>query len=235
MRKGFIGILGIITCIAMGCDRPEPDTGEPGDMSIVTDLTAALEAGYEVTSAVVTLLHLETDTTVTVALDIDGASATGSATLRPGQWQVTVELFEETELLGQGVETVTVLSGNVTQVKMRIVLVSGGMEIIVDWGESSTLIGDVGHLPVEIQIQAVDGTLQIEGLSKIGWEIEVLEIPGEGGQIEKAPGVITTPNVSMLNLTGTDRAITQLTSWIGGGSPLERRPWTPKRSRWNAG
>jgi hypothetical protein len=66
---------------------------------------------------------------------------------------------------------------------------------------------------VEVEIAGV-GTFRANGLSRIGWDIEVIAVPTDAGRTHKESGVLTYTDVAMLGLVGTQSDARALAAWI---------------------
>jgi hypothetical protein len=78
-----------------------------------------------------------------------------------------------------------------------------------------TYVADVSDRPIPIAIGDL-GDFTITGLSRIGWDIEVIStmVDPDRGRIKQDAGLITYPDITMRHVTGGDTAVAALSSWL---------------------
>jgi hypothetical protein len=213
-RTAFLGLFLLAGAVACGDGIAGTDDG--GMVTVAVDLGQARTAGFDIDRVTVTFTHADTEEEVSRGLQISGTSASGEVDLRPGRWDVEVSLYDGEQLAGSGAGSVLVLTGFITEVNIAIELATGGVVITVDWAEDfAGLIADLSHRPVQVEIAGI-GDFTVSGLSRIGWDIEVIETPSQQGRTDKNSGVLTYPDVAMVGLTGIEQDAEQLAAWIQG-------------------
>ena len=93
--------------------------------------------GYDITRVHVTMTHPDTGTEVAADLTVNADEETASGTitnLRVGVWDIVVELYEGETLIGTGTGTGEVTTGIMGSVIIDIILETGGLNIVVNWG-----------------------------------------------------------------------------------------------------
>ena len=199
-----------------GCTGEIVGSDDDGAVEVVFDVTNALSKGVDVDQALVTFEATETDEVVAVGLKVRGHKATATVSLKPGQWDIVVELLEGEEVVGFGNASTVVMAGFVTEVNIRIELETGAVQITVEWDQDfGGLIADLSDRPILVEISGI-GTYQVHGLSRIGWDIEVIETPTTGGRSHKDPGAVSFPDIMLLNLTSSLADAEALAAWING-------------------
>lgn len=213
-RTALLGFFLLAGAVACGDDIAGAD--DAGAATVVVDLGEARTAGFDIDRVIVTFTHTDTEEEVTHSLQISGTSASGEVELRPGRWDVEIALYDGEDLAGSGAGSVLVLSGFITEVNIAIELATGGVLITVDWAEGfGGVIADLSHRPVQVEIAGI-GDFTVRGLSRIGWDIEVIETPTQEGRTDKNSGVLTYPDIAMVGLTGIEEDAERLTAWIQG-------------------
>jgi hypothetical protein len=219
-RLCFVGLLLAAAVAACGDDGVGP--GETGTVSVVLNLDPPRHVGFDIDRVVIRFEHSASDEVVTRDLDVSGSSVSTEVSLRSGRWDVAIELYDGDALAGSGTGTVVVVPGFVTEVNVAIELATGGVRITVEWAEGfHGVIADLSHQPVEVWIGGV-GTYRVHGLSRIGWDIEVIEVPTQEGRTHKESGLLSYADVVMLGLTGAQSDAQALVAWIDG--PPDPRP-----------
>ena len=117
-------------------------TEKIGNVEFSLDLTYAKAVGYTITRVQATLIH-QTATIDSVQQDLTVDSDNGTAidtihNLRTGTWDVEVELFEGTTLVGSGTGEVTVTTSATAEVDIYINLDTGSASIRAHWELSDT-------------------------------------------------------------------------------------------------
>ena len=70
----------------------------------------------------------------------------------------------------------------------------------------------VGSIPIVIDDI---GSFTIGGLSRIGWDVEIVET---GGFPARAPGEVTVPDITMTSITGSETEVSALKTWVEQGA-----------------
>lgn len=84
--------------------------------------------------------------------------------------------------------------------------------------DPTTLVRDISDRPVEITTPA--GAYLVHGLSRIAWEIEVIESAVSPTYVEKFPGAIGVPDITMTGIEGSSQALALLSGWATSPSPM---------------
>jgi hypothetical protein len=190
--------------------------GDAGSVEVAFDIGAAVAAGFDIDAVAVTFVNRDLEERVEVDLRVRGTTATGVVSLRAGQWDVIVELYEGGELAGTGSASTVVVPGLVTKLKVKIQLDTGSVEITVEWDrDDDGVIADLSDRPILVEFAGI-GTYRVHGLSRIGWDIEVIETPTQGGRTHKDPGAVSFPDIVMLSLTSSLEDAEALVAWMSG-------------------
>ena len=81
-----------------------------------------------------------------------------------------------------------------------------------------TYVLDISDRPVYI-LMTDFGAFDIHAMSRVGWDIEVIETDIGGGLTHKDPGLILYPHITMRNLRGPHYALEYLAAWMGAADP----------------
>lgn len=193
-----------------------PPEEEAGSIEMVFDMSAAAAAGFVVSEAVATFDRADGGDPVVVTTAVTDGTAVMDVVLRPGRWDIGVELFNAGEVVGSGEGSALVRAGFVTEVDIEIELGTGGVRLNVRWAEDFTgVIADLSGRPAAAEVHGI-GLFKVHGLSRVGWDIEVIETPTGVGRTHKDPGAISYPDIVMLGLTSTLEQVEALAAWIGG-------------------
>jgi hypothetical protein len=214
--KGTLWVLAAI-CLS-GCKGEVAGVGDEdaGSVEVAFDIAAAVAAGFDIDAVVATFENRDSEERVEVDLRVRGTTATAVVSLRAGQWDVFVALYEGGELVGTGSASTVVVPGLVTKLKVEIQLDTGSVEITVEWDRGGDgVIADLSDRPILVEIAGI-GTYHVHGLSRIGWDIEVIETPTQQGRTHKDPGAVSFPDVVMLNLTSSLAEAEDLVAWMNG-------------------
>ena len=106
-----------------------------GGVDFSLDLAYAKSLGYTITQVHVTLTHRTTNATSENDLPIDSVSLSATEiirNLRPGMWDISVELYDAAGLLATGTGMVEVVLGTTVAAEIHITL-GGDVEITVTW------------------------------------------------------------------------------------------------------
>jgi hypothetical protein len=141
MNRNILFIVcSVLLFIAGGCTlQPITDDGSKGGLLFDFDLSYPKSLGYDINQVQVTLTHQTSLKEVKTNLTVDSVNNRASAlvrNLRPGIWNVFVELFEAGTRMGQGSTTVEIKAGITSQVTVHVTLSTGNVEVIVDWGDT---------------------------------------------------------------------------------------------------
>lgn len=140
-RTSFLIVFCVLFLIVGGCTLdPTLDNDSKGGLLFDFDLSYPKSLGYDITQVQVTLTHQTSLKEVKTNLTVDTLNNRASGlirNLRPGVWNVLVELFEAGTRIGQGTTTVEIKAGITSQVTVRIKLATGNVEVIVDWGDET--------------------------------------------------------------------------------------------------
>ncbi len=216
------GTLWVLAAIYLGgCTGGVAGVGDEdtGSVEVTFDIAAAVAAGFDIDAVFVTFDHRDSEERVEVDLEVEGTTATAVVSLTSGRWDVFVELYEGEEVVGTGSASTVVMPGLVTKLKVEIQLGTGSVEITVEWTQGDDgVIADLSDRPILVEISGI-GMYQVHGLSRIGWDIEVIETQTQGGRTHKDPGAVSFPDVVMLNLTSSLVDAENLVGWMNG--PLD--------------
>lgn len=181
----------------------------------VPPVMVPVRAGHSAVELIVLrLVPDETGEPIVLELETDGDMASTFVEVGAGTWSVEAELYDSEEsLVAVGEGTAVVLPGSITEVNLQIELVNGGLDIDIEWDEAPPLyVADVSHRPIAVEISGV-GTYMVSGLSRIGWDIEVIEFPLTPERTIKEPGTVSHPDVALLYLRGTAAEVESLSLW----------------------
>jgi hypothetical protein len=82
-----------------------------------------------------------------------------------------------------------------------------------------TAVADVSARPIVVSFPDLLGQgqadFQIEGLSRVGWDIEVIEVPTVDGRTRKEPGLVSYPEITLRGITGAPDQVNRLVAWAG--------------------
>ncbi|MDP8231418.1 MAG: SGNH/GDSL hydrolase family protein [Candidatus Zophobacter franzmannii] len=138
MRKLVILFLVIAIGFTFGCHTsttsPETKTGE---LPVSLNLAPALEMSYRITRVVVTITR--DDFIESLELTINGETATGTFTdLLPGDYSITVNIYEDDMIIGTGTGAVTIVAGETATATIEIIMDpnTGELDITVIMGEA---------------------------------------------------------------------------------------------------
>ena len=219
--KGALWVLAAV-CVS-GCTGDVAGLGDEntGTVAVSFDMSAAVIGGVAVDAVAITFEHRDTEERVDVDLAVRGTTATATVSLRPGRWDVSVQLFQGAELVGTGSASTVVFPGLVTELNVEIQVDAGSVLITVEWDQDEDgLIADLSERPIRVEISGI-GTYEVHGLSRVGWDIEVIETPTPGGRTHKDPGAVSFPDIVMLDLTSSLADAEALVAWMNGPpSPL---------------
>ena len=204
-----------LALVLTACDATliPPTTEVPGGVEVLLDVSEAMAAGFAVDEVVATFHRPDGAEPVVLTAAVATGSAVFEAVLLPGRWDILVELFLAEEVVGTGTGSVLVRPGFVTEVDLQVEPATGGVRLNVEWGEGFTgTIADIRHRPAFVEFPF--GGYMVEGLSRIGWDIEVIESPAGPELTHKDPGVVVFPDIVMLGLTSTLEQVEALAAWI---------------------
>lgn len=220
-RRRRLGLATLLVAAGLLCGSCAPRKDpQLGDIGISCPLSRFVELGVKVERVLVRFEPAESGDYTELDLAIEGNAATGVIALTPGTWYLAAELYGEGEtLVATGEAAAAVLPGAVTQVRLRVSLLNGGIDVEVEWDDRPALyVADISHRPVEVQIGGI-GTFAVSGLSRVGWDIQVIEIATGGGRTHKEPGAVTYPDVAMLGLRSSAEEIALLAEWTEDPTP----------------
>ena len=149
MKKIVVSLFIILLAfVLVGCpffppDEPIPEGDEIGNVEFSLDLAYAKTLGYTITQVKVTLTHQTTNETNENYLTINNENSQATGTirnLRPGTWDIAVELHDASGLLATGTGTVDVVIGTTSTAEIHITL-GGDVEVTVTWGDMGPEIG----------------------------------------------------------------------------------------------
>ena len=127
-------ILFAILMSLLSCTTHNSSEVQTADMPITMSLEPAVTEGFEVSVVKVTISR--NDYVNSIYLDIEGETASGTFYgLVPGIYQISVEVYEEYDLIATGTGEGEVIAGETTSVTITIIPYTGDLEIIIDWGE----------------------------------------------------------------------------------------------------
>jgi len=217
MRLALAPLLVAVSLVLATCGAPPADS--PTAVQIGCDLSSVAARGVSVDAVVLLLAKADRSDKLEVQLDIEGNVARGYVELSPGTWNLSAELYAQKVLVATGEGTAVVLPGGVTEVNLRVSLVNGAIDIEVEWDETPPLsIADISHRPAIVEISSI-GTFMISGLSRVGWDVEVIETPSRVGWIDKEPGSVSFPDVAMLRLRSGSEEVASLAAWAAARTP----------------
>lgn len=155
-----------------------------------------------------------------VELVVEGDVATGYMELAPGTWDLAADpCAPDNTLVATGQGRAVVLPGNVTEVNLNVSLVNGAIGITVE-RDAPRNIADTSYRPAQMEITGI-GAFSIAGLSRVGWDIEVIRTPaGDRGRVHTAQGWVDYPDVAMLNPRSSAEQIAALATWAKNGTPM---------------
>jgi hypothetical protein len=85
--------------------------------------------------------------------------------------------------------------------------------------EIDTAVADVSDRPIAVTFPDLMGQgqaeFQIEGLSRVGWDIEVIETPTVDGRTHKEAGLVSYPAITLRGIVGAPADVNQLIAWAG--------------------
>lgn len=210
-------VLGVAVALGLaGCQDSftAPPDADAGSVELAFDMSAAALAGFAVDEARITFQRDDGADPKVVSVSLPDGSAVVEVVLPPGHWTIQVELLDAGGVVGTGAGSALVRSGYVTEVDIGIELATGGVRVIVHWHDTFTgVVADLSDRPVAVEFAGL-GTFRVHGLSRIGWDIEVIESPTQGGRSHKDPGVVTFPDIVMLELTSTLTEVQALADWM---------------------
>jgi hypothetical protein len=200
MTRHSLAPMFLLAAVLTACGDDVSGADDGGTVTVALDLTPAEDRGFDIDRVTADFVHDESGESVSEVFDIRGTQASAEVELRPGSWSFLVTLFEDDEQVGSGQGRFTVFDGFVTQVNVAIDLPTGGVRMTVDWAEDfHGVIADISERPVEVQIEGA-GTYHARGLSRIGWDIDVIETPTEDGRTHKEAGLLAYTRVAILGL-----------------------------------
>lgn len=131
----FFALLLAVGMTLLACSHHNPyEPVQTGSMPLKMDLTPAIQHNLEVSRVAVTIT--KGDFSSSQDMTIAGTEASGLfGDLELGTYAIDVQVFEDLTLIATGQGTGTVAPGDTTTVFISLSFVSGGLEIVVDWGE----------------------------------------------------------------------------------------------------
>lgn len=209
--------LGLALALGMvGCQDSfiAPPDADAGSIELAFDMSAAAVAGFAVDEAQITFQRDDGADPTVVSVSLPDGFAVVEVVLAPGRWSIQVELLDAGVVVGTGAGSALVRAGYVTEVDIAVELATGGVRVIVHWHDTFTgVVADLSDRPVTVEIGGL-GAFRVHGLSRIGWDIEVIESPTQGGRSHKDPGVVTFPDIVMLELVSTLTQVQALADWM---------------------
>jgi hypothetical protein len=84
--------------------------------------------------------------------------------------------------------------------------------------DPDTAVADVSAHPIQITVAGI-GDFEIYGLSRIGWDFEIVETPivGGNGRTHKDIAQVLWPDITMMEINGSGADITNLVAWAEEG------------------
>lgn len=138
MRKHLISYLFILLVsllLVQACSHNPTQPKPKGNLPVTMDLNPAFQMNVNVSAVHVTITRGSFSSTITMA--ISGTSASGLFTdLEPGIYAIEVNVYDQLLLVATGIGTGIVSPGQSTSVTIGLQFVQGGLEIVVDWGDS---------------------------------------------------------------------------------------------------
>jgi hypothetical protein len=140
MRKSIVAfVIGCaVVLLLTACSLGTLSGGKArGELSFDFDLSYPASKGFLIDQVEVTLTHKATGTVVTQSLQVDAGTNQASGTvrnLRTGSWELVVELYELGVVVGSGTKDVEIVAGQTAEVRIRMKLDTGDLDIVVVWG-----------------------------------------------------------------------------------------------------
>ncbi|MDP8203464.1 MAG: hypothetical protein P9L95_02895 [Candidatus Tenebribacter mawsonii] len=188
----IINIFLVLTIIVfIGCQQLGTEIHQTGELPLSLSLQPAIDNGFDVSAVRVTITKDVFISSLYLTINENTNTASGTFyELEPGNYIISVEVFEGDEVIATGTGSGEVIAGETTTVEIELFIVpsTGNLEIIVDWGN---LIPD---LPLRILYignsityynggidlhtmnlaNSIDSTLAIvcENVTNGGWTLE---------------------------------------------------------------
>ena len=150
MRSRIFTLLVVLALVfsITACDEIGQLLGDQvGHVDFNMDLSVLTTAGYAMSTVSVEMIHQTSGATASASLTVDNNNdrATGTiGNLETGVWDIDVELYDGTTLVGSGSGTVTIVAGQMATARISITVspTTGSVNIIIEWGEAYVNTGD---------------------------------------------------------------------------------------------
>ena len=151
MRYKVFSVLVVLALVfsVTACDQIGQLLGaQVGHVDFNMDLSTLTNAGYSMSTVSVEMTHQTSGATASASLTVDNNNdrATGTiGNLETGVWDIDVELYDGTTLVGSGSGTVTIVAGQMATARISITVspTTGSVNIIIEWGEAYVNTSDV--------------------------------------------------------------------------------------------
>jgi len=217
-RYAAVVLVGIATLLA-GCTAVVPEAAL-GTMGISFNIPPIDPVVSTVQSVILRIEPAQGGESAEYELDVVDSTASGEIDVAPGSWNLEAEVYGDGEiLLASGSGYAVVLPGAITEVNLHLHSVTGGLDIGLDWDDGPPLyVADISYRPVRVEIERLD-TFYVHGLSRIGWDIQVIEFPTHDGRTIKEPGVLSYPDLALVGLEGSAGSVEALATWTPEDPP----------------